>query len=253
MQKNSTSSSVLLVVSLALITGCDEDSPLSSQTTTCTNLYTGSTVTDCRDGQTYGIVTIGTQTWMSENLNYSGDDGSGNRTFTKGWCQGVSNGDTTDHSNASTCDTYGRFYNWTDAMDIDETYLTTLWSSSDTVNHQGLCPRGWHVPAITEWNTLVTYLGGTDTAGFFLKSISGWLGGGNGSDAYGFSALPAGHRAYNGVWDFRDLVYEANFWAASEYSENLASSFGLIYHVSSFNLSYYYKGSGYSLRCLENR
>ncbi|HSQ40811.1 MAG TPA: FISUMP domain-containing protein, partial [Fibrobacteraceae bacterium] len=159
-----------------------ESSSVTASSSSVTSAISYGTLTDSRDGQTYNTVVIGTQTWMAENLNYSGGTG-GVRTYTKGWCYGVGGTDTTDHSDSTTCDTYGRFYNWTDAMGIDEGgYLTTTWGSSDTVDHQGLCPSGWHVPTNTEWNTLATYLGGSDTAGYFLKSTSGWYNSGNGSD-----------------------------------------------------------------------
>ncbi|HSQ41125.1 MAG TPA: FISUMP domain-containing protein [Fibrobacteraceae bacterium] len=206
---------------------------------------------DERDGQPYRLTIIGSQTWMAENLNYSGDDGSGNRTYTTGWCYGVGGTDTTDHSDSTSCDTYGRFYNWTDAMDIDESYLTTTWGSSDTVDHQGLCPSGWHVPTSTEWNTLATYLGGSDTAGYFLKSTSGWNDDGNGSDSYGFSALPAGLRDYGGVWGSQG--YLAYFWSASEYSASDAWD-RYLYYGSADLYAYDFNGEnyGFSLRCTKD-
>ena len=207
------------------------------------------TLSDSRDGQTYNTVVIGTQTWMAENLNYSGGSG-GVRAYTKGWCYGVGGTDTTDHSDSTTCDTYGRFYNWTDAMDIDEGYLTTTWGSSDTVDHQGLCPSGWHVPTNTEWSTLANYLGGSDTAGYFLKTTSGWASSGNGSDASGFSALPAGYRYNDGDWVIQG--YFAFFWSASEYSAAYARSRYLYYGIADLYANYNGKSLGSSLRCTKD-
>ncbi|HSQ43242.1 MAG TPA: FISUMP domain-containing protein, partial [Fibrobacteraceae bacterium] len=115
---------------------------------------------------------------------------------------------------------------------------------------QGLCPSGWHVPTNTEWNTLATYLGGSDTAGYFLKSTSGWYNSGNGSDAYGFSALPAGYRYYNGVW-YNQGNY-AGFWSASEISATYARSRSLYYLGADLDANYGSKGDGFSLRCTKD-
>ena len=53
------------------------------------------------------------------------------------------------------------------------------------------CPSGWHLPSNEEWKVLVTAVGGEKTAGKYLKAKSGWKFG-NGTDDFGFSALPGG-------------------------------------------------------------
>jgi len=66
------------------------------------------------------------------------------------------------------------------------------------VRVRGVCPKGWHLPSKSEWDTLIDTVGGWYTAaGSMLKSTSGWSDNGNGTDAYGFAALPAGHRQNN--------------------------------------------------------
>ena len=146
-------------------------------------------MTDERDGQTYKTVTIGTQTWMAENLNYE---------TAKSYCYG---------DNVTNCAKYGRLYTWAAAMDSAGTWTTNGLSCGysktclPTYPVRGVCPEGWHLPTQMEWNTLFTAVGGQSTAGLKLKSSPGWNSRGNGTDAFGFSALPAGDRSYNGNYD----------------------------------------------------
>ena len=110
-------------------------------------------VTDSRDGQTYKTLKIGTQTWMAKNLNYKADSS---------FC----------HDNEeSNCAKYGRFYKWDAALRA--------------------CPSGWHLPSKAEFETLFESAGGKQIAGRYLKSKEGWDYSGNGTDAFGFSVLPA--------------------------------------------------------------
>lgn len=69
---------------------------------------------------------------------------------------------------------------------------------SPTYPVRGVCPKGWHLPDTTEWQSLFSAVGGKTAAGKMLKSTSGWNSNGEGLDAFGFSALPAGYRDYRG-------------------------------------------------------
>jgi len=89
-------------------------------------------------------------------------------------------------------------YQWvcTEGEGIDKEYKNTLWGGSD-VKHKGICPTGWHIPNNAEWQELVNLAGGNnETGGKKLKATSGWddngKKSGNGTDDYGFSALPGG-------------------------------------------------------------
>lgn len=144
-------------------------------------------MTDPRNGKSYKTVKIGKQTWMAQNLNYKMDDS---------FCY---------DNRAVNCAKYGSLYEWADAMNA--------------------CPAGWHLPTKAEWDTLISNAGGALLAGKMLKSKRGWksLKGknfGNGTDAFGFSALPAGYFSRG----FENKDYKAYFWSSSKapsYYENL--------------------------------
>jgi uncharacterized protein (TIGR02145 family) len=153
-------------------------------------------MTDPRDNQTYKTVTIGSQTWMAENLNYE---------TANSFCY---------EDNVSNCTKYGRLYTWAAAMDSAGVYSE---NSKDCgyghycrVNSpaRGICPEGWHVPTWAEWYTLYSAIGSTPYA-MQAKGFDNWP---DATDAYGFSALPAGH--YDG--SFGSLGSNAYFWAAAE-------------------------------------
>ena len=139
------------------------------------NNYSG-TVTDF-DGNVYKTVTIGTQTWMAENLMAERyNDGTWmpfvtNKTVwdtltTSGYCW-------YGNDKLKWAAIYGALYNWY------------------TVNTGNLCPTGWHVPTDTEWTTLTDYLGGESVASPKLKETNTihWNGPVD-SNETGFSALP---------------------------------------------------------------
>ena len=208
------------------------------------------TMTDERDGQTYKTVKIGTQTWMAENLNYAYTDVpynySGNTSDSTSWC----------YSNAAAnCTKYGRLYTWAAAMDSVGTWSTNGKgcgygkTCSPTYPVRGVCPEGWHLPTQTEWNTLFTAVGGQSTAGKMLKSTSGWNSSDNGTDAYSFSALPAGYRYSSGNFILEGSF--ASFWSSSESYSRGAYRMALDYNDNAF-LDGDYKDLGFSVRCLKD-
>ena len=186
---------------------------------------------DNRDGQTYKTVKIGSQTWMAENLNFKVDSS---------FCF---------NNEESYCSKYGRLYSWAAAVGKSEAecgfgYICSL----PPGNIRGVCPEGWHLPDSTEWNVLFDVVGVKKIGTKVLKSMSGWDN--NGSDAYGFSVLPAGWRKstrgnFYGEYSFGDEGRGGYFWSASEIDGYEVDVRG----------SYRYpnpKGLDFSVRCVQD-
>jgi uncharacterized protein (TIGR02145 family) len=194
--------------------------------------------------KTHKTVVIGTQTWIAENLNY---DIGGSKC-----------GDNLE----SNCDTYGRLYDWSTAMGFDASCNSTTCSGQVETPHQGICPDDWHIPNNDDWNTLMAFVHSdnglasynpnstSNYAGKYLKATSGWSSGGNGTDDYGFSALPGGDGSSGGY--FLNVGNGGFWWSASE-----GGSGSAYYRHMSFDFEYAYygnydKGFLYSVRCLQD-
>ena len=205
---------------------------------------------DPRDEQTYNTVQIGNQCWMAENLNIgemiNGSEEMTNNGIIEKYCY---------DNNISNCDEYGGFYQWNEMME----YV------SDTAT-QGICPEGWHLPTDNEWKVLE---GTADTmypvgsyiwsdqgwrgfnAGLNLKSTTGWNSGGNGTDAFGFTALPGGARNQNGSFEF--IMIYTSLWSSSENGSSYAWYRCLGYAED--GVGRYFQASknfGRSVRCLRD-
>jgi uncharacterized protein (TIGR02145 family) len=184
---------------------------------TATRIGSGSFI-DSRDGQSYGTVTIGSQTWMAKNLNYNA---SGSKCY---------------NNQDSYCDTYGRLYDWAMAMALPSSCETTSCASQVNTKHRGICPKGWHIPSNAEWDVLVNSVGGSSTAGKYLKAKSGWDDSSEGNsfpglDTYGFTALPGGYyHDYSGTFSGVGIV--GYWWSTNErisvvnYAYYIAMGFG---------------------------
>jgi len=189
------------------------------------------------DGNTYNTVTIGSQVWMTSNLNTSkyndGTTAIPNVTDPSAWA-GLSTGAYCDYDNTpSNSTTYGKLYNWY------------------AVNTAKLCPTGWHVPTDTEWTTLTDYLGGLSVAGGKLKEAgtAHWPTPNTGAtNEVGFTALPGGYRATNGT--FFDIGYYGHWWSSPELNTNSAWYRTMHYNLSDVSRYSTNQTFGFSVRCL---
>lgn len=210
------------------------------------------TMTDERDGQTYKTVKIGEQIWMAENLNYAYTGVPytfGERTWdSTSWCYG-------NYPVYCAKSKYGRLYTWSAAMDsVGEWSVNGKGCGegkecSPTYPVRGICPEGWHLPTKAEFETLFAAVGDSSTAGKMLKSTIGWEDDCNGTDDFGFSALPAGDRSNSGLF-FRG--FEAHFWSSTEGDSSYAYGMNLDYDREYAILDDNPKEYGYSVRCVKD-
>ena len=123
---------------------------------------------------------------------------------------------------------------------------------------RGVCPEGWHLPDAAEWNALEKFIADslynekTDSVGYALKSTSGWTaynGKTGGSDYFGFGALPAGYRDFNG--SFYDVQSLADFWSSTENSAYYAYYRSLLYYGTDLG-THVYKDYARSVRCVKD-
>ncbi len=197
------------------------------------------TFTDERDGQVYRTVKMPDgKIWMAQNLNFETEEGS--------WWY---------DNNPANGITYGRLYNWEAA--------------------KAAVPAGWHLPSCVEWDNMCQAAGGMDVAGKMLKSTSGWndyidwdddedeevedsTHSGNGTDDYGFSALPGGDRFGGDHDNFCCNGGDGGYWWTSTEYKGKKGKFKYAYcrgmycsndHISGQDSP---KDSGFSVRCVKD-
>ena len=151
------------------------------------------TFTDTRDGQVYKYTTIGNQVWMAENLKF-------NAPYSL--CYDEIEG---------FCETFGRFYtlheNGEDLSHFDQELLDTI------------CPAGWRVPSVNDWDILSNNMGGGGKAMSRLSSSENFGESYEvGSDDCAFNALPAGYWLLNGDLSLEYIV--SVYWTSTARNEN---------------------------------
>jgi clan AA aspartic protease (TIGR02281 family) len=186
----------------------------------------------------FNNVKIGSQIWMTENLNVerfrNGDiipEVKSNEEWLEAgyqgkpaWCY--------YENNPENGKKYGKLYNW--------------YAISDS---RGLIPNGWHISSDDEWTILIDYLGGEDSSESRLKSKYGWQEKRTITNECGFSGLPGGNRSANGPFNFIDT---SGYWWSS-YKNNKDE--GRIHILDCCGIKRYYyasKAYGFSIRCIKN-
>jgi uncharacterized protein (TIGR02145 family) len=121
------------------------------------------------------------------------------------------------------------------------------------INTSKLCPTGWHVPTIVEWETLKSYLGGTNIAGGKLKEAgtTHWANPNTGAtNETGFTALPGGIRQIDCKFD--SFVNYGYWWSATE-NLPLNAWYELMgYSYSNLLIGFSPKNCGFSVRCVKD-
>ena len=186
----------------------------SSETPTVKSIYDAenNTLTDLRDNQVYRTVSIGNQIWMAENLNFKYNKGTA-----KSYCY---------NDSIKYCNNYGRLYTKSAAMDSAAVYSNTSKNcGGENINYctlkknaRGVCPENWHIPDSTEWQELLSYVGGKPN----LMSSPIWdesciVG----NDDYSFSVLPGGYKITDRYASFSNKNY-VGFWFSTKHVRIIA-------------------------------
>lgn len=181
---------------------------------------------ECKDidGYVYKTVKIGTQVWMAENLRvtkFKNGTAIPNEIIVDSWTGKQTPVYFNYAESVSNSDTYGKIYNWYAVKDS-----------------KGLAPEGWHIPTKQEWETLINYVGGLNTAGVRLKD-----------DA--FKALFGG-----GVWaGYTGIGQEGMFWTSTE-EENVPVWININKDSEIVNVNNYQPHPlqylGYYIRCIKD-
>ena len=200
--------------------------------------FTTPAATDA-DGNNYTSVTIGTQTFLVENLKttrYNNGDLIGTTepmtldiaTAVSPKYQWPSGG------NEGNVPAYGRLYTWFTATDS-----------------RGVCPTGWHVPSDSEWETMKTFLGGEAVTGTKIKETgtAHWQApNAFATNETGFTALGVGWRQPAGP--FVSLYITAYFWSTTPgATPDMAYGQGLHWDDALLLRGGYTKNDGVSIRC----
>lgn len=202
---------------------------------------------DLRDGQKYKTVKIGAQNWMAQNLNIKTERSQKSRYVE------------------------GRLYEWPDAVGLDSSHNYDSFASEivDSIlpeNHTGICPPGWHIPTVLEYEQLIAFVAakvGEEHVGTALKSKfpNAWPEEEDEerpTDEFGFSIVFVGYMDdelryayYNASSWFGDIT-ENVFWASLPNEGGYA--YGLcVDKTSKASIGGFSRDAYVPVRCLENR
>jgi uncharacterized protein (TIGR02145 family) len=195
------------------------------------------------DKRNYKVVVIDKMIWMAENLAYLpavSPSSEGSLTEPFYYVNGYNGTNMGEAKATDNYKTYGVLYNWTAA--------------------KAACPVGWRLPTDAEWKKLEMALGMTqeqaDTTGLRgsdqgtkMKTTSGWYKNGNGTNAAGFSGLPAGMRASNGYFYY--LGQRGYWWSSSDFLTAFACYRNVAFDATGVTRTTTAKDWGFAVRCVK--
>jgi uncharacterized protein (TIGR02145 family) len=162
------------------------------------------TVSNFAVAQTPNEVKIGTQVWMTKNLDVSK----------------FRNGDPIPEAKneaewAAYCKAHEAAYCYWGYDPSNASMFGKLYNGYAVTDSRGLAPKGWHIPVDWEWSILIGDCGGIEVAGGRMKTKTGWPENGNGTNSSGLSIMPSGeNKADLAPWYYTN--YWAAFWTSSE-------------------------------------
>jgi len=199
------------------------------------------TVTDI-DGNVYKTITIGTQTWMVENL----------RTTR------YQNGDAIDH--VTDLSKWGYFqiqtpaYIYYDNNESNKAVHGALYNWYAAVDKRNVAPVGWHVPTVEDWQELINHLDPFNSKDFGKElretTTAHWYFDGDlnraSTNSTGFTAIPSGKAVTGGFWDKGNG--SAHYWT----STGTWDGSSCVYLYDHISIDYLQPNArGFSIRCIK--
>lgn len=205
---------------------------------------------DTRDGKTYKTIVIGEQTWMAQNLNYDLDDNRRQCCY---------------RNQDDLCSRFGKLYTWAGAMDYDKNRCQDA-AYCSLASHQGICPDGWRVPVVEDWDTLWMNVGYNSEnlaidSNYKYKVIRAlitdtsyitWDRSGKG-DYFGFSATEHGYRESNQGSFWSLYTTPSAYWTSDQVGTTSSKAYIASMYSSSVDFEQYSKTGQFAVRCIKNR
>ena len=201
-------------------------------------------------GDDYATVQIDEQCWFAENLrnaNFRNGDPIPTNLDSGAWSETSEGATSVYDDNDENLEVFGRLYNFFVVVDP-----------------RSICPSGWRVPSDEDVIQLESELGMSEEVtalkgfrggilGQEVKSITGWSGTGNGTNASGLNVYPAGNRYHTGA--YLSMAEVGSWWTSTVNADN--DSRAWYRSVSHDDLGIYResdasKNIGFSIRCLKN-
>ncbi|MDR1761003.1 MAG: hypothetical protein LBR55_00990, partial [Bacteroidales bacterium] len=215
------------------------------------------------DGNIYRTVHIGSQVWLADNVRST--------HYTDGTNIEMENLQTKERasrqqpefdnarcffdknrSNSGKNPKYGYLYNWVAATHGKN---CNYYETFSPVLRQGVCPTGWHVPNLIEWEILLQNLGGSEIAGGKLKSTTYWNAPNKGAtNESGFNAIATGlfEKNEQGEMQAQPLGENTGFWTATQHDAHSVYVIYLDSYTEQVEIFTTTKHSGYAIRCIKN-